>query len=53
MNEYGETVGLLTREDMLEELVGEIYDEYESREASLHQLSPGLYSAAGQPTWKS
>jgi len=48
VNEYGETVGLLTREDMLEELVGEIYDEYESREASLQQLSPGLYSAAGQ-----
>lgn len=48
VNEYGETVGLLTREDLLEELVGEIYDEYESREEALRALGPGVYSAAGQ-----
>lgn len=48
VNEYGETVGILTREDLLEELVGEIYDEYEAREAPLHRLEPGRWSASGQ-----
>ncbi len=48
VNEYGETIGLLTREDLIEELVGEIYDEFESREEALREVAPGLYSAAGQ-----
>lgn len=48
VNEYGETVGLLTREDLLEELVGEIYDEFETREEPLKKLPSGLWSATGQ-----
>ncbi len=32
INEYGETVGMITMEDMLEELVGDIRDEYDSEE---------------------
>src|SRR5690606_27845848 len=43
VNEYGETVGMLTREDLLEELVGEIYDEFEPREVRLRRVEPGLY----------
>lgn len=48
VNEYGETVGMLTREDLLEELVGEIYDEFEPREVRLRRVEPGLYVASGQ-----
>ena len=32
INEYGETVGMITMEDLLEELVGEIRDEYDTDE---------------------
>ena len=31
-NEYGETVGMITLEDLLEEIVGEIRDEYDADE---------------------
>lgn len=34
MNEIGKTVGLITMEDLLEEIVGEIDDEYDSEPAS-------------------
>ena len=29
INEYGENIGLITMEDLLEEIVGNIYDEYD------------------------
>lgn len=32
INEYGETAGMITMEDLLEELVGEIRDEYDDNE---------------------
>jgi len=33
LNEYGDTVGMITLEDLLEEIVGEIRDEYDADEA--------------------
>lgn len=38
LNEYGATVGMITLEDLLEEIVGEIQDEYDEDEAE--QLQP-------------
>ena len=35
LNEYGEAEGMITLEDLLEEIVGEIRDEYDSDEEEL------------------
>ncbi len=40
-NEYGEISGLITLEDCLEELVGEIVDEYDVEEHDIQQLPDG------------
>lgn len=37
LNEYGATVGMITLEDLLEEIVGEIRDEYDEDEKNLIQ----------------
>ena len=48
LDEYGATAGLITLEDMLEEIVGELRDEYdEDEEESLVETEPGVYSVAG------
>ena len=44
LNEYGVTVGMITLEDLLEEIVGEIRDEYDEDEEDLIQkLSDNEY----------
>ena len=44
LNEYGATVGMITLEDLLEEIVGEIRDEYDADEEELIQEK-------GERTW--
>ncbi|MBD5450504.1 MAG: HlyC/CorC family transporter [Lachnospiraceae bacterium] len=48
LSEYGATVGMITMEDMIEELVGEIRDEYDADEEELIQeMEDGQYLVEG------
>jgi len=48
LNEYGATVGMITIEDLLEEIVGEIRDEYDGDEAELlKKLDDSKYEVGG------
>lgn len=48
LSEYGATVGMITMEDMIEELVGEIRDEYDADEEELIQeMADGQYLVVG------
>lgn len=43
-NEIGELTGIVSMEDILEELVGEIQDEYDNEDPIVIKISEGIYS---------
>lgn len=47
IDDFGGTMGIISMEDLLEELVGEIWDEDEDEEIDFSELEPYVYRVSG------
>ena len=48
VDEFGGTAGLITLEDLVEEIFGDIQDEHDSTKLTAKVVAPGIYEIAGR-----
>jgi CBS domain containing-hemolysin-like protein len=48
IDEYGGVAGLATMEDVIEEIVGDIADEYDREVADIEEIEPGLFRVSAR-----
>ncbi|HEY9785960.1 MAG TPA: hemolysin family protein [Candidatus Obscuribacterales bacterium] len=50
LDEFGSTVGLVTQEDLIEQLVGDIHDEYDLPATGIEKVSEDVFHVSGELT---
>ena len=48
VDEFGGTSGLVTLEDLVEEIFGDIRDEHDATSETVREISPGVYECSGR-----
>ena len=48
VDEFGGTAGLVTLEDLVEEIFGDIRDEHDTEAAAVREVEPGVYECSGR-----
>ncbi|MBI4575429.1 MAG: HlyC/CorC family transporter [Planctomycetes bacterium] len=52
VDEYGGTEGVVTLERILEEIVGDVYDEFDTEEPPVRRLAEGRFQVDGRLSWR-